>query len=231
MAPWLTSKLSTIYAPVAGDEDESQYPPQLPENARKPSVLVTLALAFLIALISGSIGFAIGRVGTDETCRSVSDVLPGAAIRTADFSFEFNSTFAEAPSVKSNAAWEAVFPPHGGFFHDPVLAPHGASLAVYHQLHCVDSIRMAYYTLLDAVNDNRSVNFTQLDDYQTDWHTRHCIDFLRQMLMCNADLTIEEVDPSLGGITGFGLKHKCVVWDDVLAWSFASQDETNNPRV
>ncbi|OCL07610.1 hypothetical protein AOQ84DRAFT_408592, partial [Glonium stellatum] len=153
-------------------------------------------------------------------------------VRNQILSFSYNRTFAEAPSPETDAAWESIFPPHGGFFNDKEMAPTGASLAVYHQLHCLDGIRHAYYVLFDAVMEGRNVTFYELDDYSTDWHTRHCLDFLRQMLMCNADLTIEEVDPSLGGIRGFGTgrQHECVVWEDVRAWSVAHQkdNQTNS---
>jgi len=57
-------------------------------------------------------------------------------------SFEYNRTFSEAPSPETDAAWMSIFPPHGGFFHDKTVAPSGASLAVYHQLHCLVSIQM-----------------------------------------------------------------------------------------
>jgi hypothetical protein len=88
-----------------------------------------------------------------------------------------------------------------------------------------DAIRHAYYVLLDAVHDGHNVTMSELEDYSTDWHTRHCIDFLRQMLMCNADLHLEPVDPKLGGITGFGdgREHQCVVWEDVRDWSIRHQ--------
>lgn len=159
------------------------------------------------------------------------------------YTFSYNHTFAARPSLESNSAWESIFPPHGGFFSDTKLAPHGASLAVYHQLHCVvrshllgypysltgvfqDAIRKAYYVVYDAVMEGHNITFTELDDYATDWHTQHCIDFLRQMLMCNADLTIEEVDPAKGGITGSGKgnEHQCVLWADVKAWSIEMQE-------
>jgi hypothetical protein len=156
---------------------------------------------------------------------------------------EFNQTYSERPSPETNAAWTAIFPPRGGFFKDSEIAPTGASLAVYHQLHCLvrllitvhlythplilfqDAVRHAYYVLLDAVHDGHNVTMSELEDYSTDWHTRHCIDFLRQMLMCNADLHLEPVDPKLGGITGFGdgREHQCVVWEDVRDWSVRHQ--------
>ncbi|KAF2707640.1 hypothetical protein K504DRAFT_383253, partial [Pleomassaria siparia CBS 279.74] len=137
--------------------------------------------------------------------------------------FDYNHTFAEKPGHASDAAWESIFPPHGGFFHDEKMAPTGASLAAYHQLHCLDGIRHAYYLLLDAVIEGHNVTFSEVEEYSTDWHTRHCLDFLRQMLMCNADLTIENVDPTLGGILGSGQQHECVVWEDVRNWSIAHQ--------
>lgn len=59
-------------------------------------------------------------------------------------SFEYNKTFSEKPTEQNNEAWDNLFPPHGGFFHDGTLAPQGASLAVYHQLHCLVSINLPY---------------------------------------------------------------------------------------
>ena len=81
------------------------------------------------------------------------------------------------------------------------------------------------------MRQGHNVTFSDLDDYSTDWHTRHCLDFLRQMLMCNADLTIEEVDPLLGGIKGFGRRHECVIWDDVKAWSVNRQGSNKTKFV
>ncbi|KAI0855864.1 S-adenosyl-L-methionine-dependent methyltransferase [Xylaria cubensis] len=43
-------------------------------------------------------------------------------------------------------------------------------------------------------------------------HIRHCIDLLRQSLMCNADLTVELKNEELGGVTGFGTVHRCINW-------------------
>ena len=40
-------------------------------------------------------------------------------------------------------------------------------------------------------------------------HVRHCIDYLRQSLMCHADTNLEPIIEELGGATGFGSEHKC----------------------
>ena len=55
-------------------------------------------------------------------------------------------------------------------------------------------------------------------------HIRHCIDLLRQALMCRPDLTIEEKDEELGGVSGFGTTHKCHDWDQLVSWTRKWQD-------
>ena len=54
--------------------------------------------------------------------------------------FTYNRSFAEAPTPENDALWESIFPPHGGFFHDKTVTKYGASLAAYHQLHCLVSL-------------------------------------------------------------------------------------------
>jgi hypothetical protein len=45
----------------------------------------------------------------------------------------------------------------------------------------------------------------------------HCIDLLRQSLMCQPDLTVEVKD-ELGGVTGFGTVHQCKDWGQFMGW-------------
>ncbi|KAI0448093.1 hypothetical protein F4803DRAFT_496473 [Xylaria telfairii] len=49
-------------------------------------------------------------------------------------------------------------------------------------------------------------------------HVRHCIDYLRQSLMCHADTNLEPVRKDLGGVTGFGSEHKCRDFDKLKDW-------------
>ena len=49
-------------------------------------------------------------------------------------------------------------------------------------------------------------------------HIRHCIDLLRNALMCQADTTVEVKNDALGGVTGFGTEHRCVDWERLMAW-------------
>jgi len=46
-------------------------------------------------------------------------------------------------------------------------------------------------------------------------HVRHCIDLLRQTLMCYSDRTIEEKDDT-GGVKGFGTEHQCNDYEELV---------------
>lgn len=46
-------------------------------------------------------------------------------------------------------------------------------------------------------------------------HVRHCIDLLRQSLMCLADTTVEVKDDARGGVRGFGVEHQCGDWEEL----------------
>lgn len=50
-------------------------------------------------------------------------------------------------------------------------------------------------------------------------HFRHCIDLLRQSLMCQPDMTIETKNETIGGVTGFGTEHVCKDWDALVKWT------------
>jgi Mycotoxin biosynthesis protein UstYa len=75
--------------------------------------------------------------------------------------------------------WRSVFPPGGGFLH---LGPDGRpfGLALFHQMHCLARIWEAMR--------NRKSNV----------HVHHCFNYLRQLILCEANPTIEPVIPILG---------------------------------
>lgn len=55
-------------------------------------------------------------------------------------------------------------------------------------------------------------------------HMRHCVDLLRQALMCEPDLTVEVKDEQAGGVHGFGEKHECVQWEELKDWTSKWED-------
>lgn len=67
----------------------------------------------------------------------------------------------------------------------------------------------------------RSLNISPLS------HIRHCIDLLRNSIMCTPDLTVETKNKELGGVTGFGTEHECKDWGQLLSW--VSEWENHHP--
>ena len=55
-------------------------------------------------------------------------------------------------------------------------------------------------------------------------HTMHCIEYLRQMIQCHADMTVEYAtsepdDPwNPYHISGYGIPHQCMNWDAMYPW-------------
>lgn len=146
--------------------------------------------------------------------------------------FSYNRTFGSPPSPTSNTAWKALFPPQAGFFRHPELAPERSTFSAFHALHCLDGIRHGYWALYGAATgteQNHNVSPDRLNAVPLDPnalpmmasppHIRHCIDLLRQTLMCQPDVTIEVKDESLGGVQGFGAAHQCQDWKSLVAWT------------
>lgn len=98
-----------------------------------------------------------------------------------------------------------------------------------------DELRHGFYVLHDQVQvyskatNHQAASRRALQDHSLG-HIRHCIDLLRQSLMCNADLTVELKDEQLGGVTGFGTVHRCVDWSELLDW-MPTWEETDAPPL
>ncbi|KAI1090647.1 hypothetical protein F5B19DRAFT_316168 [Rostrohypoxylon terebratum] len=79
-------------------------------------------------------------------------------------------------------------------------------LSVYHQLHCLSYV-IAHF--------QAGYGGAPLDE-EVAHHSAHCFDYLRQGIMCSADVNLEgetEAGP------GWGSPHECVDYDAVLAWA------------
>lgn len=59
----------------------------------------------------------------------------------------------------------------------------------------------------------------ELEETHEFMHVRHCLDYLRQSLMCAADSTLEPVEPDLNGVTGWTVERTCRSYTDVKLWS------------
>lgn len=71
---------------------------------------------------------------------------------------------------------------------------------MFHQLHCLDKLRRA------VVEEPPS-------EWER-WHTQHCLNYIRQMLLCAASNKLEPVKNVTEGlkVDGLGLEHTCRDW-------------------
>jgi hypothetical protein len=50
-------------------------------------------------------------------------------------------------------------------------------------------------------------------------HRSHCVEYLRQSILCNADTTLEGETGSWTTSTGWGQTHSCVDFDALMDWA------------
>lgn len=145
--------------------------------------------------------------------------------------FQYERLYRSHPSSESDYAWLHPFPSGGGFFKHPTLAPRRSAFSTFHQLHFLNSIRESYWAMYSAAISDEKLNITEIPHMQSPPHVRHCVDLLRQALMCRPDLTIEEKDDDLGGVTGFGTVHSCYDWDRLVGWVKEWQNWSGNEET
>ncbi|KAF2224861.1 hypothetical protein BDZ85DRAFT_185069, partial [Elsinoe ampelina] len=89
-----------------------------------------------------------------------------------------------------------------------------AMVEVFHQLHCLNMLRKStrreYYQKDSALGDAEHIGLIH-----------HCIDILRQVLMCNADtglITFTDVGQDEWPSPRFSTKHTCRNYSAVVEW-------------
>jgi hypothetical protein len=93
-----------------------------------------------------------------------------------------------------------------------------ASVEVIHQLHCVDMIRRASWGEEDPAT---SQEFKDSPEVFRRIHLDHCIEMIRQNLMCRGDvtmLTYDWVKGVEGPLPNFNTPHRCRNLEKILDW-------------
>ncbi|KAJ7344026.1 hypothetical protein DFH08DRAFT_871634 [Mycena albidolilacea] len=105
--------------------------------------------------------------------------VPGRFSPTTDIVQDPDSAFA----IDDDAKWATIVPHSRGFIR---LGQDGVpfSIAIYHQLHCVNTVRFAYRVARDGLFKKAHDRDVAFD------HANHCFDLLRQTLLCKADTTL-----------------------------------------
>ncbi|KAI0043398.1 hypothetical protein FA95DRAFT_1498722 [Auriscalpium vulgare] len=106
-------------------------------------------------------------------------------------------------SLWDDAEWGTLFPAEGFTDLGPSQQPY--LLSMIHQMHCLDIIRVGFLT-------NRT---------GAAHHVEHCLRYLRQIVLCKADTTLEETvmkeidGRNETGGSGVGMVHRCRDWTKV----------------
>lgn len=126
-------------------------------------------------------------------------------------------------SPDADAEYRSIYPgKHLGFVR---LGPKKRffGLSMYHQMHCLDSLRKAILgrhghgpAAAPTHDSDSNVHMTKRDVE----HSHHCLNYLRQTIMCNADLTLEPeiVQGSQDVGEGLFVTHVCKDWSKVHAF-------------
>ncbi|KAK0621568.1 hypothetical protein B0T17DRAFT_617998 [Bombardia bombarda] len=180
-----------------------------------------------------ALGYIFGHVnGVKDAIREPYGLPPPTGpIQTA---WEHNFTFSQRPTPESEAAWASIIPIGRGFIHHPQLAPFISNIAVFHELHCLHAVVIAYWTALESP----ALNVTEVPDWETStatriapFHVRHCFDYIRQALMCAADTNLEVVDEETHLTNGWGQPKQCRDYDGILEFAERYRDSNDTGIV
>ena len=79
-------------------------------------------------------------------------------------------------------------------------------------------LRIGYYSALSS-NFSDSEHAKDVNHRPDPHHLRHCFDYLRQSIMCDADTNLEPVNMELGGVTGWKYERTCRNFAHVKEWA------------
>jgi len=117
--------------------------------------------------------------------------------------------------------WVSITPPGHGFVK---IDNDFYALSMYHQMHCLNSFRR-------MLNKGPNASHAEHDSV----HALHCLSYLRQMVLCSADTTLE---PALSAVNtdgrqtravyGTGVTHVCRDWVEVRQFAVSNYEQWKN---
>ncbi|KAF2006138.1 hypothetical protein P154DRAFT_422717 [Amniculicola lignicola CBS 123094] len=104
-----------------------------------------------------------------------------------------------------------------------------ANVEGLHHLHCLNLLRKALYWNYDYYRKQKEGAFVNAE-FIVQIHTTHCLDILRQQLMCVTDVGVlgqvwwqPEGDDKPTQFVDFNTKHRCRNYEAIRAWAEAHQ--------
>ncbi|KAL4900124.1 hypothetical protein BDW74DRAFT_188669 [Aspergillus multicolor] len=214
----------------------------------------TIALFVLATALSCIVGIFIGYQAhdLDETCSGhtshYSPVLANVPIKYHRQRFNGSlleeNTYRQDAGLEVDAAWEAL-----GVNYRAIRVPveqaarsgitpgqvqiseaygggYPANIEGFHHLHCLNLLRQSLYYNYDYYHQQGEGAFKN-EDFIVRQHVSHCLDILRQQLMCIIDIGVlgqvwihpEHPTP----FVDFNTEHVCRNFEDIRAWAEKNQ--------
>ncbi|KAI1098863.1 hypothetical protein F4804DRAFT_346010 [Jackrogersella minutella] len=169
-----------------------------------------VGVVFSIILLLGLGYFLAHQIHTDFSIEPIGDL---------HYYMHFNGSFAQRSNARTDALWDSLFPEKLGFIQHPELAPNVAGIAVFHELHCLNIVRMAFFASVDGKLEEMSGDDREMNHRTSHHHIRHCFEYLRQSLVCLADSNLEEFNYTTRGVSGWQTERTCRNFDGLKTWA------------
>ncbi|KAF4964551.1 hypothetical protein FSARC_7546 [Fusarium sarcochroum] len=209
-------------------------------------MIALISVIFISALVGAWISMAY--LNIDQTCAihttKWSPVLKDVPIKYKpelfDGDFMHENVFRKNGSAETDEAWESlgvdyrpgVISYEDGISsgltdaHVQVSPKHGGGFIVnvegMHHLHCLNMVRKSLYFNYDHYKNLGGHAFKN-DGEIFRLHLTHCLDTIRQVLMCNVDTGVlgqvwyNKKDPN--AFPDFNTKHTCKNYEDIRKWA------------
>ncbi|KAL7796745.1 hypothetical protein V8C37DRAFT_371333 [Trichoderma ceciliae] len=226
----------------SGSDDEDTLLDSKSENlplqrTGKKRATITLIHISLVALLSSVISIAASlivwkAVQPKSVPRESVKFLPGLDIPPLgpiQKAFMPERVYDDPRTEKGHEAWMNLFPKGRGYVSIDNIEAAGPvpdyvrdtstdgtgrfSIAVFHQLHCLYLLQSDLFEALEA-------NITEPHS-----HTLHCLDYLRESILCTSDSTLEPFKPKFDntaprkGVDGYGTPHQCRDFGKLRNWA------------
>ncbi|PYH93998.1 hypothetical protein BO71DRAFT_399247 [Aspergillus ellipticus CBS 707.79] len=223
------------YAPLDMDEERAHSSLSSPPNPQSSRIkLLAVKVVWVYALILTVMYAFTFRRGSSKLVPILGHELP---MRPVIFAPDTRYTDISDP------AWESLIPPGKGFiavnnpkshglsggFPIPGGNSEGYSLSVFHQIHCLALLdrTLRQSDLAMSSSPSASMHSPPRRDTHVNTHgsahVAHCVDYLRQAIMCAADTTPEKARVVNGTVQqdtdGWGVVHQCRDWDEVYEFA------------
>ncbi|KAI1121114.1 hypothetical protein F5Y10DRAFT_288927 [Nemania abortiva] len=241
------------YQPLTGAEsdhssiDDTAHEAVEMSSPQKASWTIIRRLIFLAGAVAGGLitYLSLSFVDYSSSSHSPADAshVPQFApeMPTVTTTFYKKQVLMDEPNAENQLVWDSLVPIGRGFVNisnpqDFGLLPgipteEGVdrySVAMYHQLHCLDALRHQYWRLIRAMSTPMSDDVRQETVHKMlrDNHAQHCFAYIAESIMCSGDLTIEwakvEGDGTRKQVDGWGVPHKCKDPEAIRAWMEAN---------